>query len=180
MKKLSYKVALGGVIASISMLIMFMTGLLPFLQYFCPMCAGALMIMIVVEVSKKWAFATYCAIAILSIFITPDKEAALLFIFLFGYYPILKSILESVKSRVLEWILKIMVFNISVVSAYLLIINVFGMAQVLEDFGDWGKYGIIIALIFANGAFIMYDFALSGVIDTYIKSFRPTFLRKFK
>ena len=180
MKKLSYKVALGGVIASIAIFIMFLTGFGPFLTYLCPMCAGALLVMIVIEVSRKWAFATYVAIALLCVFITPDKESAMLFIFLFGYYPILKSILEKTKSRILEWIIKIAVFNVSVVSAYWLIINVFGMGQVLDSLGEWGKYGVLIFLGLANFAFVMYDYALSGIVDSYIKWFRPKFLRKIK
>ena len=180
MKKLSYKVALGGVIASIAIFIMFLTGFGPFLTYLCPMCAGALLVMIVIEVSRKWAFATYVAIALLCVFITPDKESAMLFIFLFGYYPILKSIIEKVKSRVTEWIIKMAVFNISVVSAYWLLMNVFGMGQLLDSLGDWGKYGVLIFLGLANLAFVMYDYALSSVVDSYIKWFRPKFLRKIR
>ena len=180
MKKSSYKVALGGVIASLCTLIMFLTGFGPFLTYLCPMCAGALLVVIVIEISKKWALATYAAICILSIFITPDKEAALLFIFLFGYYPILKSLLEKVPSRVLEWICKLAVFNISVVSAYLLIIYVFGMNQFLDSLGNWGKYGLGFFMLFANVSFVLYDFSLSNLIEAYIKWFRPKFLRKFK
>lgn len=180
MKKLSYKVALGGVLASISLFIMFLTGFGPFFTYLCPMCAGALLIVLVIEVSKKWALAAYAAVALLSIFTTPDKEAAMIFIFLFGYYPILKSVLEKIPNRALEWAAKVVVFNIAVISAYALIINVFGMTQFLDSFADWGKYGIGFFLLAANVCFVLYDFALSSIVDAYIKWFRPKFLRKFK
>ena len=88
MKKTRYKVALGGVIASLALFCMFCTSLAPFLTYAAPMFAGTLMIIMVVEISYSWAFLTYAAISVLSLFITPDKEAAMLFIFLLGYYPI--------------------------------------------------------------------------------------------
>ena len=180
MKKSSYKVALGGVIASIALFAMFMTGFAPFFTYVCPMFAGALMIMMVVEVSTKWAFATYAAIGILSIFTTPDKEAAMLFIFLLGYYPIVKSLIEKINNRVLEYVIKYAVFNVSVVSCYWIIINVFGMAKVFDSLGDWGKYGILIFLALANVVFLIYDKFISSMVDLYIRWFRPKFLKKIK
>ena len=76
MKKISYKVALGGVLAAVALLIMFTTGLAPFLTYVAPMFAGMLAIMMMVEVSYGWATLTYVAVAILCILITPDREAA--------------------------------------------------------------------------------------------------------
>ena len=179
MKKLSYKVALGGVIASVEVFIMFLTGFGPLFEYICPMFAGTLMIMIVIEVSKEWAFATYAAVAMLTIFITPDKEATMLFIFLFGYYPILKSIIEKIKSRFVEWVIKITVFNVAVICSYWILINVFGAGQVLDSLGDWGKYGLLVFLGLGNISFIMYDvFWLSSAVNLYVKWFRPKFLRK--
>ena len=179
MKKLSYKIALGGVIASIAVLSMFLTGFGPFLTYICPMFAGMLMIMIIIEVSQKWAFATYVAVSILSVFMTPDREAAMLFIFLFGHYPILKVSIEKIKSHFLEWILKIAVFNICVISCYWIILNIF-MPNVLDSLSEWGKYGALIFLGLANLTFILYDFFLGSAATLYCKWFRTKFLRKFK
>lgn len=177
MKKLSYKVALGGVLASIALLSMFLTGFGPFLTYICPMFAGMLMIIIVVEVSPAWAFATYIAISILSVFMTPDKEANLIFIFILGYYPILKVILERLKSKILEYLLKFLIFNVAVLSCYWLLINIF-MLNVLQDLSDWGKYGVLAFLGFANIVFLIYDFFLSSVANFYCKWFRKKVLRK--
>lgn len=178
MNKLSYKVSLGGIIAALALVTMFLTGFGPFLTYLCPAVAGGLLIMVVIEISAKWAFATYVAISILSLLMTPDREAAMLFIFLLGYYPIIKSKLEKIKNPVVEWITKMGIFNLSVISAYVIIIQVFGMGQLLESVGDWGKYGVLIFLGCANVVFVMYDIALSGIISTYITTFRPKFLRK--
>ena len=110
---------------------------------------------------------------------TPDREAAMLFIFLFGHYPILKVSIEKIKSHLLEWVVKIAVFNISVISCYWLILNIF-MPNVLDSLSDWGKYGILIFLGFANLTFILYDFFLSSAAALYCKWFRTKFLRKFK
>ncbi|MBR3920974.1 MAG: hypothetical protein IKJ47_03460, partial [Oscillospiraceae bacterium] len=120
MKKISYKVALGGVLAAVALLVMFTTGLAPFLTYVAPMFAGMLAIMMMVEVSYGWATLTYAAVAILCVLITPDREAAFLYIFFFGYYPIVKGLIEKVKTGVLRWLLKFAVFNVSTVTCYFL------------------------------------------------------------
>ena len=40
------------------------------------------------------ALIVYVAVSILSIFMTPDREAAIMFICFFGHYPIIKGIIE--------------------------------------------------------------------------------------
>lgn len=180
MKKLSYKVSLGGIIAAIAIFAMFLTGFAPFFTYICPMAAGLLLIMISIEISPKWAVVTYAAISLLSAFITPDKEAAVIFVFFFGHYPITKLALEKIKSRVAEWLAKLAVFNVCVISGYWVIIKVFGMTAILEELGQYGQYALLIFLLCANVVFVMYDFAVSSFASAYVKWFRPNFLRKLK
>lgn len=180
MKKISYKVALGGVLAAVALLIMFTTGLAPFLTYVAPMFAGMLAIMMMVEVSYGWATLTYVAVAILCILITPDREAAFLYIFFFGYYPIVKGLIEKIKNGVLRWFLKFAVFNISTVTCYFLIINLFGMKDVFDSLNSMGKYGLLIFWIAANFTFLIYDNFLNSVAIMYVKWFRTKFLRKKK
>ena len=74
MNNVSYKVALGGVISLLCLLAMFLTSVAPFLYLTLPMIAGALITIIVVEVNMSWAFLTYVAVSLLSIFVTPNKE----------------------------------------------------------------------------------------------------------
>ena len=56
------------------------------LDYTIPTFAGFMMVVMIVEVNKNWAIATYCAVSLLSIFVTPNYEATLLFILFMGYY----------------------------------------------------------------------------------------------
>ena len=107
----SYSTALGGIVASLAIVLMFFTGVFPFATYALPALAGLLMVVIVIDFDYKWALSVYAVVSILALLITPDREAAIMFIAFFGYYPTLKSIFEKLKSRVLEWILKFLVFN---------------------------------------------------------------------
>lgn len=178
--KVSFKVSLGGITSAICLLLMFMTGFMPLLVYTLPAIAGALLIVIVIEVNRKWAFVTYASVSILSLFITPDKEAAMLFIFFLGYYPIIKSIIEKLKNRVFEWGSKLILFNISIIIAYKISINVLGVVDMTQELSFLGKYSMLGLLALANVVFVIYDVALTRLISSYIERFRPRILRKFR
>lgn len=179
--KRSTKIALGGMITGLCIMLMFMTGLFPFATYALPALAGLILVAMVVEFGSKQALIVYAAVSILSIFMTPDREAAIMFIAFFGHYPILKGIIErKIPSRVLEWVVKMLSFNICIVLGYLFVINIMGITEVLDSFGDFGRYSVLVLLALGNVVFIIYDFALTRVISMYINWFRPKFLRKVK
>lgn len=168
-----YRVALGGVISSLCILAMFLTGVAPFLYLTLPMIAGALITIIVVEVNASWAMLTYIAVSLLSIFVTFDKEAALIFILFFGHYPVLKHKIEKIPIKFLKWLIKLIVFNICIVIDYQLTIHLLGISDFMDDFALLGKYGIYVLWIFSNLFFIVYDYVLSGCIDIYLKYLKP-------
>lgn len=134
-----------------------------------------LLVPLVVEINKKTAFLAYLVVAVLSFFMVSNKEAAMLFLFFFGYYPILKSVLEQIKKPVLEWLVKFLIFNLSVVLAYVIIINVMGMTELTEELSMGFKYGAYLLLGLGNVAFAVYDLALTRIIYYYIKVVRPKF-----
>lgn len=179
-KKVSYKVSLGGIVSALCLVLMFLTAVFPPLNITLPLFAGMLMTVVAIEVSPSWAWVTYATVAILSFFITPDKEAAIFFTVFFGFYPILKDTLEKIKSKILKWLLKFVVFNIAIVIIYQLTVKLLGTVDLIEEFGFMKKFMLPGLIIMFNGIFILYDITLSMVKTAYLKWFRPTFLRKFK
>ena len=153
----SGKTAIGGMSAALSVVIMMPTALDIFC-YALPAIAGMLIAFCVVELGRKWAFGVFSATAVISLLFVPNKEAAVLYALFFGYYPIVKAIVESKLPRVAEYIVKFLVFNVSVVGAYFIIINVLGMP--LDELLDMGKseflnkFALPIMLIMGNIAFI--------------------------
>jgi hypothetical protein len=97
--KSSTRIALGGISAALCLVVMMTTALMPFATYALPALAGILLIPIAFELGCNTAWITYIAVAILSILIVPDKEAALMFISFFGYYPILKIYIDKLKNN---------------------------------------------------------------------------------
>ena len=130
------RVAFCGVLAGLGLALMFLTALLPMATFALPALAGLLMIMIVIEMGARWAWPTFAVVAILSVFFVPDKQAALLYVIFFGYYPILKALIERLKNKIVQWVLKYAVFNAAIVSAYFIAIYLLSIpADSLSLFG---------------------------------------------
>ena len=85
----STQVALGGMSSALCLLLMFMTGLIPFGTFALPAMAGIVLIVVVVEMGRSTAALVYGAVSLLSLFMCPDKEAAMMFIGFFGCYPVI-------------------------------------------------------------------------------------------
>ena len=124
-KILSVKVALGGVIAAFSLLLMILAGVTSTLVYAIPMTTGALLMMLVVEFGQGFAALIYVAVSILSLLLLGNKEAAIMYIAFFGYYPILKSILEKHIKGFICWIVKYLIFNVAMIASYFIVTKIF-------------------------------------------------------
>ncbi len=178
MRDVSYRVALGGIVAALCLVTMFLAGVIPALYLVLPMTAGVLLMIIAEEVSRSWALLTYVAVGILSLFITFDKEAALIFIMLFGHYPIVRLYISKVPLRVLRVGLKLLISNVCIIAYFFVTVYIFGLDQLLDEMGDYGRYGAYILLGMANAVFIMYDFNLESAYKLYRKRLAPKFKRK--
>lgn len=147
----------------------------PYLTYAIPALSGLFIMVAVIEYGAKWGIFSYLASAF-PVFLLAELESKLLYLCFFGFYPIIKAITEKIKKFYLEWLIKFLFFNISVVSVYFLFSGVLGVS--LEDFGIFGKYGAFIFLGMGNGVFVLYDIAVSRMSMFYFCVIKPRI--KFK
>lgn len=177
------KTAIGGMAVALSVVLLIPTALDIFV-YALPAIAGFLTLFCVIELGKSWAFGVYFATALLSLLLVPNKEAAVMYTAFFGYYAIVKALLESKMPRPVEYLLKFLVFNMSVVLAYLELIYLFGMPldDVLGIDGDvwWSKYALPVMLILGNVVFLAFDFALTRMAMVYLKVLQPKLHKLFR
>ena len=176
--KQSSKCALGGIVSALSLVLMISVAVIPFLTYALPAVAGVLIVFIVVEIDKKWAFGVFSAVAILAFLLVPDKEVAMMYIAFFGYYPIIKAVLESKLPVALGWIVKVLLFNLTMVAAYLVLIFVMGIE--VDEITEYGMIAVPMLLGAGSITFIAYDIALTQIISIYILIWRKYFKRYFK
>lgn len=145
--------ALGGVLAALAVVVMSMGTLIPVATYVCPMICAVLLQVVLKICGSRIGWAWYGAVAILSLLMAPDKEAAAVFLCI-GYYPIVKPWIERQKGK---WILKALLFNGSILMMYWLLLNLFGMAQLAAEFAEMGTVLTAVMLVLGNVIFFLLD-----------------------
>lgn len=149
----AYQTALGGVFAALAVVIMSLGTLIPVATYVCPMLCCLLLQLIFKLCGKRYAWAWFGAVALLSVLLAPDKEAAAVFCAI-GYYPILKPWLDRKKGK---WLWKALLFNSSILLLYGVIMKILGMEQVLQEFSEVGAAMTAVLLILGNVTFFLLD-----------------------
>ena len=103
----------------------------------------------------------------------------MMYVFFFGHYPIVKAILEgTLQNRAVMWILKCLIFNVSVVAAYLIILYVFQLP--MDEMEEFGKWGVWVLLGLGNVVFLVYDVALSRLVTLYMLKWHKAFRKILK
>lgn len=179
----SAKTAIGGMITALSVVILMPTALDLFV-YALPAMAGMLTMFAVIELGKKWSIGVFAAVSLISILLVPNKEAAVMYLAFFGYYPIAKAFLESKLPKVPEYICKFLLFNVSVVAAYAVLIKIFGMPfdelmGLTEDDGLLKRFAVPIMLGLGNLVFIVFDIALTRIVTVYLAVWQKKFKKLF-
>ena len=146
-------VALGGVLGALAVVIMSMGTLIPVATYTCPVLCMLILKLVRNTCGNRIGWAWFGAVAILSLLMAPDKEAAAVFAFL-GYYPLVKPALDR---RKLSWLWKALLFNASILTLYWLLMRLFGLDQITKEFEDLGRAMTGVLLVLGNVTFFLVD-----------------------
>ena len=152
-------IAFGGMMAAVAMVIMNLVGLIPVATFVCPMFCMIILTLVIRFCGSRIGWAWYGAVAILSALLAPDKEAAAIFVFL-GYYPLLKPALDKLKCG---FVLKFLFFNAMILLMYWLLINLFGLTQVAQEYRGLGFAMTVFTLLTGNITFFMLDKILGRI-----------------
>ena len=171
------KITFSAIMSALAVVIMLIS-YFPYLTYAIPAIAGLCVMVVLIETNYKWAVFSYISSAVL-VFTKHSQICSLrLYLFLFGYYPILKSLIEKINKQIFEWIIKIIIFNTSILLVYGVFSKLFALS--LDDFGALREYGVAILLILSNIVFIVYDIAVSRMSMVYLNMLHPKINKLFK
>lgn len=170
------KITFCAVLSALATVIMFVS-YFPYLTYAIPALAGLCVMVVVIETGCKWALFSYLTSSFLA-FLFAETESKILYIMFFGFYPIIKCIIEKIGKRVVEWILKFSVFNVAIIASYLLFSEIFMIS--MEDLGPLYNYGGIILLVLGNFVFVLYDIAISRMAMLYINRLHSRVIKLLK
>lgn len=159
------KIVFCGLMAAVATVIM-LSAYFPYLTYATPAIASLAVMVILIELGVKWSFMTYFA-SILPVFLLCENEAKLMYIVLFGVYPIIKVLIEKINNRVLEWVIKLVFFNAIIIALYYIFSN-FIAGFKIEEITFVGSYTIAVLLILGNVVFVCYDICIERVATLYM------------
>ena len=151
------RIALGGMMAALAVVIMSLGGLIPIATFVCPMLCMLLLAFVTRFCGIRIGWAWYGAVAILSLLMGPDKEAAAVYAFL-GFYPIIKPWLDRMKFGLA---VKLVLFNGLILAMYWLLIHLFGMDQIAAEYQELGTIMTVVMLILGNVTFFLLDRVLT-------------------
>ncbi|CCY17709.1 uncharacterized protein BN782_01479 [Eubacterium sp. CAG:786] len=177
---IAYIVSLCGIMSGLAVALMFCLGMIPGFEYVSPMVAGVLIWVIRERLGVRYGLVSYTAVGLLTMLFTANYEASMMFIFLLGYYPIVRQYIMKIKAAVLRWVAKVALYAAAAVSCYFVLINLFGMSQLLEDMGEFGQYGQWVMLGLGAVAFVLYDLFLGLFFPFYEKVLKPKISRRMK
>ena len=149
-------IALGGVMAALAVVFLCLT-VIPVATFVCPMFCMLILAFVCKMCGNRIGWAWYGAVAILSVLMAPDKEAAAVFVFL-GFYPIVKSRFDRFRFPIIP---KLALFNAMILFMYWLLLRLFGMDQIAAEFAEMGRILTGVMLVMGNLIFFLLDFALS-------------------
>jgi hypothetical protein len=156
----AHRVALAGILIGLSTAFLYIAALIP-TSYIGTVAVASLFVCVaIVEISLTGGVFVFAGTAILGAFLVPLKSAVLLYVLFLGYYPIVKSLAERLKSRVYEWIIKLVVMN----GALAVMLFVFESLIFSGTFFSNSKP--LIFLVF-NLCFVVYDLGVSRLIIFY-------------
>lgn len=150
------RIAFGGVMAALSVVLMCLGGLIPVATYTTPMLCAVLLQFVLSTCGLRIGWAWFAAVSILSMLLSPDKEAAGVFLFL-GYYPIIRPWIERKRIPVI-W--KLLFFNISAGILYWILLAVFGLDNLSAEFEEMNRIMLALFLVLGNVAFFLFDYLL--------------------
>lgn len=149
MKTAARRMATCAMMAAVSVVLMLLGGILELGMYAAPLLAGLCFIPIGQKYGRKYHMVLYAATGILCFLFVPNIEENLMFAGLFGWYPIVRPVLQKLP-KFLKRIVKLAVFNVVVVAIEWLVMTVLAPETV-------GGVLLWVLLFLGNITFLAYD-----------------------
>ena len=166
----SWAMAYCGMAAALCVALMLLGAVVPVLMFIAPAVASLLIATVCMECGMKMALTAYGAVSLLSLLFVPDKEVALVFVFLLGYYPLVKPKLERIRPKLLRGACKLLLCNGAMYGLVLLLVPAGSISQELRT----TALAVSLAtLAMGNVAFLLYDRAIHNLLQLYRLVWQP-------
>lgn len=169
----SWAMAYCGMAAALSVALMLMGAIFPIAMFIAPAVAGFLIATVCVECGLTMALTAYGAVSLLGLLFVPDKEVALIFVFLLGYYPLVKPKFETIRPPLLQAVCKLLLCNGAVLLMYGLVFLLVPAGSIAQELRTTALVLSLSTLAIGNVAFLFYDRALHNMLMLYRMAWQP-------
>ena len=169
----SWAMAYCGMAAALCVALMLLGAVIPVLMFIAPAVASFLIATVCMECGKTMAWTAYGAVSVLALLFVPDKEEALTFVFLLGYYPLVKPRFERVRPALLRGAAKLALCNGSILLLYGLVLLLVPGGSISQDLKATAQAVSLTTLAMGNVAFLLYDRALRNMLQVYRILWQP-------
>ena len=149
MKHTAKALAHSAITAALCVVLMLLGGILELGIYAAPLLAGLCFLPIGSRFGKRWHICVFIASSLLCLLFVPNIEENVMFLAIFGWYPIVHPMLQKLPP-VIRWICKLGIFNTAVIAAQWLVLTLLA-PQALGTMLLW----VLLAL--GNVTFVLYD-----------------------
>lgn len=168
LKSGSRRLAVCAMTAAVGVVLMLLGSFMGLGMYMAPMFVGWCLIPIGKKYGMKYQTMLWIVIGLLSLLLVADVEQDLMFIGLFGWYPIVRSKLQRLP-RLPRLLVKLVLFNV-VIIALESVVLLFLVPEALET------WMAVLLLVMGNLTFLFYDFAFPVfelLAERYLKRLLP-------
>lgn len=169
----SWTMAYCGMAAALCVALMLLGAVIPIAMFIAPAVAGFLVATVCVECGRTMALTAYAAVSLLALLFVPDKEVALIFVFLLGYYPLAKPKFDRIRPALLRVLCKLLLCNGAVLAMYGLLFLLVPAGSVAQELRTTALAGAALTLAMGNVAFLLYDRALHNMLLLYRLVWQP-------
>lgn len=162
-KRAAGHIAYPAVLGAVSLLLVYVASVAPSGSWGLVAAAGLFPAAAVISVGMGAGFLCWGGVSLLAFLLLPEKFCALLYAVLFGLYPLVKSLIERLRKRWAEYVLKLIFFN----AAFTLVTQVIAGA-VLDTLPGILLERLWVLYLTANVVFILYDYGFSRLIGFYV------------
>lgn len=158
------KIALLGILLALNQILLIFSSIFPTNKLFFLGIASLPISIVIIEKGVKNGALFYAASSLLAVILVPNKLYLIPYILFFGVYGLLKYLIEKDRSLIVEYILKIIIFNILFFIGYLIAKNL-----IFINFNH-------LIILGAQLVFLVYDYAYGLFINYYYKEIRRRIL----
>ena len=149
----SWGMAYCGIVTALCVALMLLGAVIPIAMFIAPAVAGFLVATVCVECGMQLALTAYAAVSLLALLFVPDKEVALIFVFLLGYYPLAKPRFDRIRPAVLRCVCKLLLCNAAVLAMYGLLLVLIPAGSISQELRTTAWMVTLSTLAMGNVAF---------------------------